>query len=117
MNSSNLKPATKTVLEYVKDHAPSLSGVCDSLFWFGEPAMQEVRSAELLTDILEEEASRLSAASPAFQQVSWPHMVQVNPSSAVHTEYDAAPNNSQKPGVAEHSAIIEGAPGIARATT
>jgi metal-dependent amidase/aminoacylase/carboxypeptidase family protein len=54
MNNSNMKPATRTVLDYVRDNATSLTGLCDNLFWFGEPAMQEVRSAELLTEILED---------------------------------------------------------------
>ena len=33
------------------------------------------------------------------------------PVIAVHTEYDANPDNSQTPGVADHQPIIEGAPG------
>ena len=48
MATTNVKPAVRSVLDYVAKNADALAGVCYSLFWFGEPAMQEDRSAALL---------------------------------------------------------------------
>lgn len=54
MPNTNVNPATQSVIDYVAENANALASICDSLFWFGEPAMQEVRSAELLSGILED---------------------------------------------------------------
>lgn len=111
MSNANVKAATQSVLDYVTDNADALAGVCDSLFWFGEPAMQEVRSAELLTGILEDGGFTVEHNISGFPTGFMATYGSGKPVIAIHTEYDAAPNNSQKPGVAEHSAIIDGAPG------
>ncbi|MDD9878068.1 MAG: amidohydrolase [Magnetovibrio sp.] len=109
--ATNVKPAVQSVLEYVRDNADALAGVCDSLFWFGEPAMQEERSAELLTGVLEDGGFTVERGISGFPTGFMATFGSGEPVIAVHTEYDAAPNNSQQPGAAEHSAIVEGAPG------
>ena len=40
--------------DYVGRNAAALNDVIDALFWYGEPAMQETRSAALLSGILEQ---------------------------------------------------------------
>ena len=111
MAKTNVKPEKQFALDYVADHADALAGVSDSLFWFGEPAMQEIRSAELLTGILEDGGFTVERGISGFPTGFLATYGEGDPVIAVHTEYDAAPNNSQQPGVAEHKAIIEGAPG------
>lgn len=111
MSNANVKSATRSVLDYVAENADALTGVCDSLFWFGEPAMQEVRSAELLSGILEDGGFIVERGISGFPTGFLATYGSGDPVIAIHTEYDAAPNNSQMPGVAEHSPIIPGGPG------
>ena len=108
---TNVKPEKQFVLDYVAENADALAGVCDSLFWFGEPAMQEERSAELLSGILEDGGFSVERGISGFPTGFMATYGEGEPVIAVHTEYDAAPNNSQQPGVGEHAAIVEGAPG------
>ena len=98
--------------EYLQRNAQALNEVIDALFWYGEPAMQEERSSALLSGILEDAGFQvergISGFPTGFMATSGNGM---GPVVAIHTEYDAAPNNSQAPGIAEQQEIVAGAPG------
>ena len=105
------KQARAFVEKYLVDNADALNDVINALFWYGEPAMQEVRSAALLTGILEDGGFQVDRGISGFPTGFMATYGSGSPVVAVHTEYDAAPDNSQKPGVAAHDPIIPGAPG------
>ena len=97
--------------DYVGRNAAALNDVIDALFWYGEPAMQETRSAALLSGILEQAGFKVERGISGFPTGFMASYGSGKPVIAVHTEYDAAPNNSQAPGVSQHTPIVVGAPG------
>src|SRR5438477_8273682 len=83
----------------------------DSVFSFGELGFQEVETSRYLTAILEKEGFRVErglAGIPTAFIATWG---QGKPVIALGSDIDDIPQASQKPGVAYHDPIIEGAPG------
>jgi aminobenzoyl-glutamate utilization protein B len=103
--------AKSFVTDYLGRNAEALNQIIDALFWYGEPAMQEVRSAALLTKTLEDAGFKVERGISGFPTGFVATFGSGKPVVAVHTEYDAAPNNSQAPGVPEKKEIVEGGPG------
>ena len=83
----------------------------DTVFSFGELGFQEFETSKYLTEFLKKKASRWSAASPGFPPPSWRPGAQGKPVIALGSDIDDIPQASQKPGVAYHDPMIEGAPG------
>ena len=88
------KQARAFVEKYLVDNADALNDVINALFWYGEPAMQEVRSAALLTGILEDGGFQVDRGISGFPTGFMATYGSGSPVVAVHTEYDAAPDNS-----------------------
>src|SRR5215831_5478873 len=83
----------------------------DSVFSFGELGFQEFETTKYLTSILEKEGFRVErglAGIPTAFMATWG---QGKPVIALGSDIDDIPQASQKPGVAYHDPIIEGAPG------
>jgi aminobenzoyl-glutamate utilization protein B len=83
----------------------------DTIFSFGELGFQELETSKYLTSILEKEGFRIEpglAGIPTAFMATWG---QGKPVIALGSDIDDIPQASQKPGVAYHDPIIEGAPG------
>ncbi len=83
----------------------------DSVFSFGELGFQELETSKYLTGILEREGFRIErgvAGIPTAFVATWG---QGKPVIALGSDIDDIPQASQKPGVAYHDPMIEGAPG------
>src|SRR5947208_8141263 len=83
----------------------------DQVFSFGELGMQEVETSKYLSAILERNGFALErgvAGIPTAWVARWGSG---KPVIALGSDIDCIPQASQKPGVASHEAIIEGAPG------
>src|ERR1700760_482599 len=83
----------------------------DSVFSFGELGFQEFETSKYLTGILEKEGFRIErgvAGIPTAFVATWG---QGKPVIALGSDIDDIPQASQKPGVAYHDPMIEGAPG------
>jgi aminobenzoyl-glutamate utilization protein B len=83
----------------------------DSVFSFGELGFQEFETSKYLTGILEHEGFRIErgvAGIPTAFVATWG---QGKPVIALGSDIDDIPQASQKPGVAYHDPMIEGAPG------
>src|SRR5256884_9737937 len=83
----------------------------DSVFSFGELGFQEFETSKYLTGILEREGFRVEsgvAGIPTAFTATWG---QGKPVIALGSDIDDIPQASQKPGVAYHDPMIEGAPG------
>lgn len=104
-------PAKKFVLEFVEKNVKGLAALSDSLFYFGELGMQEYRSSELLSTLLEEHGFAVQRGISGFPTSFLATYGHGAPVVAIHTEYDANPSNSQKSGIAERMEIVPGAPG------
>jgi aminobenzoyl-glutamate utilization protein B len=89
----------------------------DTVFSFGELGFQEFETSKYLTGILEKEGftiERNIAGIPTAWVATWGSG---KPVIALGSDIDDIPQASQKPGVAYHDPIIEGAPGTGKATT
>src|SRR6266478_7742687 len=83
----------------------------DSVFSFGELGFQEIETSKYLTGILEKEGFKIErgiAGIPTAWVASWG---QGKPVISLGSDIDDIPQASQKPGVAWHEPMIEGAPG------
>src|ERR1700683_4207059 len=83
----------------------------DSVFSFGELGFQEFETSKYLTGILEKEGFKVErgvAGIPTAFAATWG---QGKPVIALGSDIDDIPQASQKPGVAYHDPLIEGAPG------
>jgi aminobenzoyl-glutamate utilization protein B len=83
----------------------------DMLFSFGELGFQEVETSKYLTEALEKEGFKIErgiAGIPTAWMATWGTG---RPVIALGSDIDAIPQASQKPGIAYHDPLIEGAPG------
>jgi aminobenzoyl-glutamate utilization protein B len=83
----------------------------DSVFSFGELGFQEFETSKYLSGILEKEGFKVErgvAGIPTAFIATWG---QGKPVIALGSDIDDIPQASQKPGVAYHDPMIEGAPG------
>jgi aminobenzoyl-glutamate utilization protein B len=83
----------------------------DTIFSFAELGFQEVETSRYLTDMLRKEGFRVNrgiAEIPTAWLASWG---EGRPVIALGTDIDCIPQASQKPGVAWHDPLIQGAPG------
>src|SRR5436305_2064266 len=83
----------------------------DSVFSFAEPGFQEFETSKFLTGILKQNGFAIQegiAGIPTAFTATWGSG---KPVIALGSDIDDIPQASQKPGVAWHEPIIEGAPG------
>jgi aminobenzoyl-glutamate utilization protein B len=83
----------------------------DTVFSFGELGFQEFETSKYLTAILEKEGFKIErgiAGIPTAWVATWGSG---KPVIALGSDIDCIPQASQKPGVAYHDPLIEGAPG------
>ncbi len=83
----------------------------DSIFSFGELGFQEVETSRYLIAILEKNGFKVEkgvAGIPTAWTATWGSG---KPVIALGSDIDGIPQASQKPGVAYHEALVEGAPG------
>src|SRR4051812_30448112 len=83
----------------------------DMVFSFGELGFQEVETSKYLTAVLEKEGFKIErgiSGIPTAWMATWGAG---KPVIALGSDIDCIPQASQKPGVAYHDPLIEGAPG------
>jgi aminobenzoyl-glutamate utilization protein B len=119
-------PAAKTVTappnpkleQYKKDVAADIDAMAsfsaemnDMVFSFGELGFQEFETSKYLTGVLKKNGFTVQegiAGIPTLWVASWGSG---KPVISLGSDIDCIPQASQKPGVAYHDPIIEGAPG------
>src|SRR5262245_26968400 len=83
----------------------------DKIFSFGELGFQEVETSRYLIGLLKEHGFQVEegiAGIPTAWMASWGSG---KPVIAFGSDIDCIPQASQKPGVAYHDPLVEGAPG------
>src|SRR5881396_3204708 len=111
-------PPNPTFDQYKKDVAQEVDGMRediqkmnDTVFSFGELGFQEFETSKYLKDILRKNGFAVEegiAGIPTAWMASWGSG---KPVIALGSDIDCIPQASNKPGVAWHDPIIEGAPG------
>ena len=95
----------------IEKQQKSTQEMVDMVFSFGELGFQEFETSKYLTDILKKNGFTIEmgiAGIPTAWTAKWGSG---KPLIAVGSDIDCIPKASQKPGVAYHAPIIEGAPG------
>lgn len=110
-SEANLGREKRVAFDVVERNARAIALTCDNIFYFGELGNQEYESAALMSGILEREGFNVERGMSGFPTSFLATFGSGEPIIAIHTEFDANPDNSQQPGIAEPQAITEGAPG------
>jgi aminobenzoyl-glutamate utilization protein B len=104
----SLKKELITEIDNMKDFSAQMN---DMVFSFGELGFQEYETSRYLTDILKKNGFEIQmgiGGIPTAWTATWGSG---KPKIAVGSDIDCIQKASQKPGVAYHDPIIEGAPG------
>jgi aminobenzoyl-glutamate utilization protein B len=107
----NTGPEKAFCFDYLDRNARAIATLNDSIFYFAELGMQERETSALMTQLLAEGGFEVVRGIAGFATGFCATCGSGRPVIALHTEYDANPDNSQAPGIAEHKPIVEGAPG------
>ena len=83
----------------------------DSIFSFAELGFQEFETSQYLTEILKENGFEVEMGMAGIPTAWMARWGSGSPVIALGSDIDGIPKSSQKPGVAYHDPIIEGAPG------
>lgn len=83
----------------------------DKVFSFSELGFQEKETSKYLTDILKENGFKVEHGISGIPTAWWATWGSGKPVIALGSDLDCIPKASQKPGVAYHDPIVEGAPG------
>jgi aminobenzoyl-glutamate utilization protein B len=83
----------------------------DSVFSFGELGFQEVETSKYLTGILEKHGFTIERGQSGIPTAWVARWGSGKPVIALGSDIDGIPQASQKPGVAYHDPLVEGAPG------
>ena len=111
MSQNERMDVKKALIKAVDDRAKQVQVMNDMIFSFGELGFQEFQTSKYLTDMLEENGFTVEqgiSGIPTAWMATWG---EGEPVIALGSDIDGIPKASQKPGVAYHDPIIEGAPG------
>jgi amidohydrolase len=111
LSSSPVDDYKAQVVADVAAMAKQSQVMVDMVFSFGELGFQEVETSKYLTGILKKEGFKIEqgiAGIPTAWIASWGTG---KPVIALGSDVDCIPQASQKPGVAYHDPLVEGAPG------
>jgi aminobenzoyl-glutamate utilization protein B len=109
--AANVSREKALCFDYLDRNAKAIATLNDSIFYFAELGMQEIKTADLMCELLEKAGFKVERGISGFVSGFCATCGSGVPVIAIHTEYDANPDNSQASGVAEQRAIVEGAPG------
>jgi len=111
MQAADVSREQALCFDYLDRNANAIAVLNDSIFYFAELGMQEIKTAGLMCELLEKAGFKVERGISGFTSGFCATCGSGAPVIAIHTEYDANPDNSQASGVAEQRAIVEGAPG------
>jgi aminobenzoyl-glutamate utilization protein B len=109
--NNNHSAAKAHCFDYLDRNAKAIACLSDNIFYFAELGMQEFETAKLMTALLEDAGFKVERGISGFPTGFCATFGSGHPVIAMHTEYDSNPDNSQASGVAEQTAIVDGAPG------
>jgi aminobenzoyl-glutamate utilization protein B len=109
--AANVSREKMLCFDYLDRNAKAIATLNDSIFYFAELGMQEIKTAGLMCELLEKAGFKVERGISGFASGFCATSGSGAPVIAIHTEYDANPDNSQASGIAEQRAIVEGAPG------
>lgn len=111
ISPEKLQSLKKELMTEIDNQKVFTQQMVDMIFSFGELGFQETETSQYITNILKKNGFTIEqgiAGIPTAWMAKWGSG---KPVIAVGSDIDCIPKASQKPGVAYHDPIIEGAPG------
>lgn len=111
LSAKKINALKNEAAEKVQADAKLIQVMVDKIFSFAELGFQEYESSKYLTGVLEDNGFKIErgiAGMPTAWTATWGSG---KPLIALGSDVDCIPKASQKPGVAYHDPIVEGAPG------
>ena len=93
------------------ERAKLVQVMVDSIFSFGELGFQEFETSRYITDILRDNGFEVEEGISGIPTAWMARWGAGSPVIALGSDIDGIPKASQKPGVAYHDPLVEGAPG------
>ncbi len=111
LSEKKIKALKEEIIAEIDENQKFTQQMVDMIFSFGELGFQEFETSKYITEILEENGFTIEegiSGIPSAWTATWGSG---KPVIAIGSDIDCIPKASQKPGVAYHDPIIEGAPG------
>ena len=108
---ARLTTLKKEVAQKIDGNAKMAQVMVDKVFSFAELGFQETETAKYLTDILKQNGFTIEYGISGVPTAWWAKWGSGSPVIALGSDFDCIPKASQKPGVAYHDPIVDGAPG------
>ena len=109
--ATNLDALKKEALAKVDARQQQVQQMVDQIFSYAELGFQEFETSKYVTGILEQNGFKVERGAGGIPTAWTATYGSGKPVIAFITDIDCIPRASQKPGVAYHDPIIEGAPG------
>ncbi len=109
--TNNLDALKKEALAKVDARQQLVQQIVDQIFSYGELGFQEVETSKYVTGILEKNGFKVQRGVAGIPTAWIATYGSGKPVIGFITDIDCIPRASQKPGVAYHDPIIDGAPG------
>src|SRR5215467_738757 len=109
--TNNIEALKKEALSRVDARQQMVQQMVDQIFSFAELGFQEVETSKYVSGILEQNGFKVERGVAGIPTAWVATYGSGKPVIAFITDIDCIPRASQKPGVAYHDPIIEGAPG------
>src|SRR5258705_13679578 len=108
---NNLDALKREALGKVESRQQLVQQMVDQIFSYGELGFQEVETSKYVTGILEKNGFKVERGVAGIPTAWVATYGSGKPVIGFITDIDCIPRASQKPGVAYHDPIIDGAPG------
>jgi aminobenzoyl-glutamate utilization protein B len=109
--NERIEALKKEAADKVQSQAKLAQVMVDKVFSFAELGFQEVETSKYLTGILRENGFTIESGISGVPTAWMARWGSGKPVIAIGSDLDCIPKASQKPGVAYHDPIIDGAPG------
>ena len=110
-SNKKIEKLKNEVAQIVQDNAKQTQVMIDKIFSFAELGFQEFESSKYLTQILKDNGFSVEEGVSGVPTAWFAKWGSGKPVIALGSDVDNIPKASQKPGVAYHDPIVEGAPG------
>ena len=111
LQAQRIDDRKQLAFDTIDKNAQPMTDISDSIFYFGEPGMQEFESTKLLKDTLEAAGFKVELGGAGMPTNLWAEYGSGHPKIAIVTEIDALPGGSQTPGEFTRKPLVPGAPG------
>lgn len=110
-STQKIEALKEEVISNINGQSKTAQVMVDKIFSFAELGFQEIETSNYICSILEKNGFKVTREISGVPTAWWAQWGSGKPVIAIGSDLDCIPKASQKPGVAYHDPIVEGAPG------